>query len=432
MGFLLRPVLPVDQTLGRFKNKLRGQMGFSQAALEPAGHWGLAQDPQNHGQLSQDQEKEMEQLLSIGYLSGSKPGPDLSGITSMDATEASGNLRYFTSGHAPCAELMDPAGRILHRWQYSYDQCRQDGAEAGLIFPVDTKSVTDCWRRAHLLPGGEILAIFEGHGLVKIDRDSRWIWGFPDRCHHDLELAPDGSIFVLTRDAAILPRIHPDKPVLLDFIVHLSPEGKVIDTIDLLVAIENSVYASMLDFAKEAGDIFHTNTLELLDGKNAHRSPVFSEGNFLISIRELNTIAIVDPKLKQVVWALSGMWVAQHQPVLLDNGNILLFDNLGHRGRSKVVEFDPLTQEVAWTYADGPNGSLYSKTCGSCQRLPSGNTLITESDNGRVIEVTPTGQIVWEHRNPRRTGQNKELIAATLEMVILPEDYSADWLSAIP
>jgi hypothetical protein len=28
--------------------------------------------------------------------------------------------------------------------------------------------------------------------------------------------------------------------------------------------------------------------------------------------------------------------------------------------------------------------------------LPNGNTLITESDRGRVFEITPSGEIVWE------------------------------------
>jgi hypothetical protein len=35
-----------------------------------------------------------------------------------------------------------------------------------------------------------------------------------------------------------------------------------------------------------------------------------------------------------------------------------------------------------------------------CQRLPSGNTIICESDNGRFFEVTPDNEIVWEYENP--------------------------------
>ena len=34
------------------------------------------------------------------------------------------------------------------------------------------------------------------------------------------------------------------------------------------------------------------------------------------------------------------------------------------------------------------------------QRLPNGNTLITEGSDGRIIEVTPDHEIVWEYINP--------------------------------
>jgi hypothetical protein len=212
----------------------------------------------------------------------------------------------------------------------------------------------------------------------------------------------------------------------------LEPNGQVVRTVPLLAAFEDSDYASFLDKAADSGDIFHTNTIEVFDGSLAHLSPIFRAGGVLISLRELNVIAVVDPRTDQVAWALSGLWIRQHQPTLLDNGNILLFDNLGHRGRSKVIEIEPFTQKIVWAYADGPQRSLYSKTCGSNQRLPNGNTLITESDNGRVLEVTPEQVIVWEYRNPHRAGKENELIAAILEMIVLPEDFPRGWLSVLP
>jgi hypothetical protein len=38
----------------------------------------------------------------------------------------------------------------------------------------------------------------------------------------------------------------------------------------------------------------------------------------------------------------------------------------------------------------------------SQQRLPNGNTLITEETGGRIFEVTPDREIVWEFVNPVR------------------------------
>ena len=66
-------------------------------------------------------------------------------------------------------------------------------------------------------------------------------------------------------------------------------------------------------------------------------------------------------------------------------------------------------------------------TAGTTKRLPNGNTLITESNNGRAFEVTPAGEIVWEFFNPYRTGENNELIAALYDVVRLDRNRF-EWL----
>ena len=43
---------------------------------------------------------------------------------------------------------------------------------------------------------------------------------------------------------------------------------------------------------------------------------------------------------------------------------------------------------------------LFSLRMGNSQRLPNGNTLITESSFGRFFEVTREGEVVWEYVNP--------------------------------
>jgi hypothetical protein len=51
---------------------------------------------------------------------------------------------------------------------------------------------------------------------------------------------------------------------------------------------------------------------------------------------------------------------------------------------------------------------------GAQQRLPNGNTLITESEAGRLLEVTADGEVVWEYINPvtgRPTPDGEELVS---------------------
>jgi len=58
-----------------------------------------------------------------------------------------------------------------------------------------------------------------------------------------------------------------------------------------------------------------------------------------------------------------------------------------------VVELDPVTKRIVWEYK---RKDFFSLKRGASQRLKNGNTLITESDKGRVFEITPDGVIVWE------------------------------------
>ena len=55
-------------------------------------------------------------------------------------------------------------------------------------------------------------------------------------------------------------------------------------------------------------------------------------------MREIHTVAVIDPELEKVIWALTGMWKYQHEPRLLENGNLLLFDNRGNDGNTKAIE----------------------------------------------------------------------------------------------
>ena len=64
---------------------------------------------------------------------------------------------------------------------------------------------------------------------------------------------------------------------------------------------------------------------------------------------------------------------------------------------------DPLTGEIAWQYIAKPPDTFYSWARGSNERLANGNTLIAESDPGRLLEVTHAGDIVWEFYNPDLT-----------------------------
>lgn len=389
---------------------------------DPAGEReGRYQDAGGGPDLTAEQREEIERLRSLAYLAGSQPAAGRSTGVTVAVEGTWDGLNLVTDGHRPWAALLDMEGRTLHEWGLDY---REAFPESDL--PGDARG-SKFWRRVHLLPGGDLLAIYEGSGLIRLDRNSHLVWAYPGWAHHDLEVTPDGSIWVLTRRAEMLPRFNDLRPVLHDFITRLDLDGRPLSEVSVLAAIERSPWGRGLRaLMAPHGDVLHTNTLEILDGAATHRLPAFAAGSALVSMREIDTVAVVDLADERVTWALAGLWVEQHQPTIVGDGRLLVFDNRGGpEGRSRVLELDPATQEVHWEY--GSREGLYSATCGSNQRLPNGNTLITESDNGRALEVTREGRIVWEYRTPHRAGAQQELVATLFEVVRLPVD-AAPWL----
>jgi hypothetical protein len=214
-----------------------------------------------------------------------------------------------------------------------------------------------------------------------------------------------------------------------DYLVELSADGEELQRISVLESLENGGADGLLARMKREKELFHTNSIEVLDGRIAERVSAFAAGNLLISLRHLDVIAVIDPGQRRLVWSLTGAFVAQHDPKVLANGNLLLFDNRGKGEISTVCELDPETHAILWEYSGTPAEPFYSKTCGTAYRLVNGNTLINESDGGRAFELAPPGSdeaIVWEFYNPHRGGLEQEFIACLYDLQRVPSHLA--WL----
>src|SRR5262245_26443223 len=397
--------------------------GSAAGADEVPGRWRKLRPARVDPALRPEQRAEIARLEAIGYVAGSTPAGDRRGVSIHDRARAYAGLNLYTSGHAPEAVLMDMDGRVLHRWRHAFRDVWSD-------FPKEwVNAGAGFFRRAHLYPNGDLLAIYEGLGLVKLDRDSRLVWASPIQAHHDLEVAPDGDIYVLGREARVVPEVDPEHPVLIDFVVQLAPDGSERRRVSILDALRRSPWARLFDPARtRMGDVFHTNSISVLDGRLADRWPAFRRGSALVSMLVPNALAVVDLERGGVGWALEGSFRSQHDPKLLPDGRILLFDNRGlDPWKSRVIEVDPSSGEIAWSWAGTPERPFFSLSCGAVERLPNGDTLVSESDAGRAFELAPDGTIVWEYYNPHRSGERDELIATLFEMVRLPPDFPTGW-----
>jgi hypothetical protein len=372
--------------------------------------------------LSDEQREMVRELEAIGYLSGTEQARG-SGITIHDRERAQTGLNFFASGHAEGATLMDMDGKVLHRWEFRFP----DAFETP---PLPHRGKRDqWWRRAFLLPNGDVIAIITGSGVMRIDKDSKLIWAKAIYAHHDLAFEPNGDMWVMTRKVHIVPRINVKQPIVEDTLTLLDSEGNEKEGLSLLTAFENSKFARIwLETGRRSGDLFHSNSIERLDGRAARAHPAFKEGNLLISFLGLDAIAIVDPLKQKVVWAHSGEYHKQHDPKILANGNLMLFDNQAFPRPSAVLEYELPTMRKVWEFRGSPSQPFYSKSLGTAQRLENGNTLISESDFGRAFEVTPDGDIVWEFHNPQHAGEDDRFVAALPEMIRLPPDFATAWL----
>lgn len=323
----------------------------------------------------------------------------------------------------------------MHQWTLPFSQAWPNPEH--IQFPVGDRYMY--FRETYVYPNGDLLTNYEApdttpnsYGMIKIDKDSKLLWKYPGYVHHDFDVAADGTIFALIY--RFVERATPDqdqhralqpagggggqpRPVVEDGVAILSPDGKLVREIYLADAIDRSAYRGLLDRIDpmmETGDLFHANSIDILTVEMAPRFPFLRAGQLLISLAAIDALVVLDPVAETIVWAATGPWLHQHDADFLPNGNMLVFDNwgaIGTGGRSQVLEFEPLTTAIVWSYRGTAEHVLHSYIRSDQERLPNGNTLITESTPGRIFEVTPSGEIVWEYYNPHRAGPGDAYIA---------------------
>lgn len=341
------------------------------------------------------------------------------GVLQYNQEKAYNGLTLFTSGHAHQAFLLSMRGQIVHEWHLPFSQVGWNHIE----FPLTDDFIW--WRKIYLYPNGDLLAIYEaegdtpfGYGLIKIDKDSHLIWKYAERVHHDVDVGNDDKIYTLIHNIVTtkIPGLKVDPPFLEDSIVILSPEGQELKRVSISKIFINSDFSNFefVPVSPIKGDLWHTNNVEILNEQVVAQFPTLKKGEILVSLKHIDSVAVVDLNKEQIVSIIRGEWRGQHDPDFLPNGNILLFDNLGHYGKgggSQIIEVNPISREIVWRYAGNEKDIFFSKIRSSQQRLPNGNTLITSSDQGRIFEVTPEQEIVWEFINPFRSPHDNQLTA---------------------
>ena len=333
-------------------------------------------------------------------------------------------------------------GSVIHSWpkigfpSELIDPALNGGTKGHVIVQADTDT-------------------FNNETLLELDWQGNTVWeygktapGGRARQNHDIARLPNGETLMLctvTRQVAALGGAVVEDQVLrsVDRSGRTTWEWFACDHLDELGLADRVEWLISPKMRRRASGVLNLNNLAPLgpnrwfDGGDAR----FHPDNMMIDSREANFAAIISRETGKVTWLLGPDYPGSYdyskrafvgplprpvdslmglhdahmiEPGLPGAGNVLIFDNQGaagappayldHFSGSRVVEIDPITQQIVWQYdgtmSNSPPWSFFSSFISSARRLPNGNTLICEGAYGRIFQVTAEGRIAWEYVSP--------------------------------
>ena len=322
------------------------------------------------------------------------------GLTGHDSAKAfQGYTLYTPTWGDGVVYLLDMEGNEVHRWSMPLPP--------GLY--------------GYLLPNGNLFYLgktpaapaidfpawpnFKGGMMMEVDWHGNIVWQHEDPAqHHDGRRTEDGGAVYLTVEpmppdvqAKVqggVPNSEHDGRMWADRIVQVDERGKLVWEWHAWEHLDPETdLITPTDLRHEWS---HGNTIVPLPG-----------GDVMVSFRNISTVARIDRSTGEFVWKLGWDLLAQqHHCSPLPNGNVLIFNNGARRRRhpliySSVIEVEPKSGTVVWEYWDPSSRfSFFSSYISGAQRLPNGNTLVCEGQPGRIFEVTPERETVWEYINP--------------------------------
>ena len=421
-------------------------------------------------------------LSALSGLLSAAPTVYPTGTTIYDPDRAWNGYTIFRIPNEEGDVLIDMNGREVRRWPQTagYPARILPGGyfmgSTGSLAPHQSLIALVQWD----WDGNEVWR-FDRNEQVET-REGETVWAA--RQHHDWQregnpvgyYVPDadplvdrGKTLILAHKNVTVPAIS-DRRLEDDYILEVSWEGEVLwewlasdhfDEFGFSEEARKVIYqAEAFNEDMQAFDWFHINSASYV-GPNRwfdDGDQRFHPDNIIISGREVNIIAIID-RTGNVVWKMGpdfrsskahmeiGQFIGQHHPHIIPKGlpgagNLMVFDNGGSAGYgapnpiapngtetitrfySRVVEFNPVTFEMVWEYSPPGRASyqFFSRNVSSAQRLPNGNTLITEGAEGRLFEVNAEKEIVWEYMMPYFEGDDYP-VARTYRAYRVPYDW---------
>jgi hypothetical protein len=323
----------------------------------------------------------------------------------------------------PQLKIIDMEGNELHRWNIDFFSIWPEPHH----LPENRvpKSVHNYHTQGMFLtPDGSVIVNVGHKGTVKLDKCGNVLWTLDYMTHHSITPGINGGYWIpAERPVDEVP----DELIFTDMgrpeleritaaanegyentILFIDSNGRVQETFSVLRALyeggfERELYDAMLI---APADPTHLNDIEVVTAALAARIDGVSEGDLLVSLRQMNMLAILDRHDGAIKWHTVGPWIRQHDPDITADGNIVLFNNgsrkfaFGRPPGSNIMELDIASGKTKIIFPVDEAGAFYSDIMGEHQLLPNGNRMVVESRAGRLFEVGSKGEIVWDYVAP--------------------------------
>ena len=172
---------------------------------------------------------------------------------------------------------------------------------------------------------------FKGGVMMEVDWDGNVVWEHRDQDHHHdaRRTEPGGAIYLTVElmSETLAAKVKGGNPITgedgmwADVIVEVDASGKRIW--EWHAAEHLDPERDTITFNDSRDEWSHGNTVAPLP-----------DGRVMFSFRNISTVGIIDKVSGEIVWRLGGEVLAQqHDPSLLPNGNVLVYDNGSHSGQ---------------------------------------------------------------------------------------------------
>lgn len=254
------------------------------------------------------------------------------------------------------------------------------------------------------LDDGSLIYHGMGSPFVKIDACSRVVWTVDGDFHHSIEQDADGDFWTVeTIHPPTIPFVEEDFDD--DAIAEISPDGRVLyrkSAAEILIdaGLGHIVYSH----DKYDEDPLHLNDVQpvTFDG------PYWKAGDLFLSLRNPSMIALYRPSTNEIVWKQQGPWLMQHDVDIISDHEIAVYNNntvatpKGGKtmGSNNIVIYDFATGKTREPFSAGfEKNQIRTETNGLFRFLPDGSVMIEEHDYGRLVAMSPDGDVRWKYIN---------------------------------